>query len=422
MREAVEARSRFWRIAAAGVSFQGGSAAVDSATIIAGFVHALTGSSIAVGVASASLRFGWLAPQLFVGYFAQRSRRRMPFYIIGAFGRVTCLAILAATVIGLYDSSPPVLTGVFFVFWIGYSFISGIVAVPYNDIVGRSIPSDRRSRMLAWRFSGGGILGVIVAGAAYWFLATLPLPQGYGAIFALAAMLMLVSSLMFVSAGEPDPPASSGRQEGFLPFLREGLRVYREDGRFRLFLYSQWLGGAALMALPFYVVQAQTGGVDPKDVPLLLGAQTIGALASNALWGHWGDRRGKQSLLKGVAVLRIAPPIAALVLSALVTQASTANLAAFLALFFALGAPVNGTTIAMLGYLMEISPDDRRPAYSGYFNAFVAPASLLPIVGGVIVDALSLGGVFVAAAIAAIAQYLAMRRLREDEMGGNDGR
>jgi hypothetical protein len=41
---------KFWRIVAAGICFQGGSAAVDSATIIAGFVHALTGSSIAVGV------------------------------------------------------------------------------------------------------------------------------------------------------------------------------------------------------------------------------------------------------------------------------------------------------------------------------------------------------------------------------------
>ena len=422
MRDEDESRDRFWRIAAAGISFQGGSAAVDSATIIAGFVHALTGSSIAVGVASASLRFGWLFPQVFVGYLAQRSPRRMRFYIIGAFGRAACLAMLAATVVGLYGSSPAVLTGVFFVLWIGYSFISGVVAVPYNDIVGRSIPSNRRSRMLAWRFFGGGILGVIVAAAAYRLLDALPFPQGHGGIFALAALLLFVSSLLFVSAGEPDTSPSSGRQKGFLPFLGDGVRVYREDGRFRLFLYSQWLGGAALMALPFYVVQAQTGGVDPKDVPLLLGAQMLGALASNALWGHWGDRRGKQSLLEGVAVLRIAPPLAALLLWALVPHASAAILAAFLALFFTLGALVNGTTIAMLGYLMEISPDDRRPAYSGYFNAFVAPASLLPIIGGVIVDALSLPGVFVAAAIAAIGQYLAVRRLREVERADKNRR
>jgi len=39
---------------------------------------------------------------------------------------------------------------------------------------------------------------------------------------------------------------------------------------------------------------------------------------------------------------------------------------------------------------MEISPDERRPAYSGYFKAFVAPASLLSIIGAAAVHAVSL--------------------------------
>ena len=71
---------RFWRISAAGVFFQGGAAAVDSSTIIATLVHGLTGSPFAVGAATAILRYGWLFPQIFVAYLAQRRRRRMPFY------------------------------------------------------------------------------------------------------------------------------------------------------------------------------------------------------------------------------------------------------------------------------------------------------------------------------------------------------
>ena len=84
---------------------------------------------------------------------------------------------------------------------------------------------------------------------------------------------------------------------------------------------------------------------------------------------------------------------------------------AFAMLFFCLRALVNGTTIAMLGYLMEISPDDRRPAYNGYFNAFVAPASLLPVLGGIIADTVFLNGVFVLAVVAGALQYLTIRRL-----------
>ena len=38
---------------------------------------------------------------------------------------------------------------VFFVLWTVYAFASGIVAVPYNDIVARLIEPERRSRVLA---------------------------------------------------------------------------------------------------------------------------------------------------------------------------------------------------------------------------------------------------------------------------------
>ena len=67
--------TRFWRIAGAGAVFQGGSAAVDSATVVASLVHMLTGSALAVGYASTVLRLGWLLPQFAVGYLAERTDR-----------------------------------------------------------------------------------------------------------------------------------------------------------------------------------------------------------------------------------------------------------------------------------------------------------------------------------------------------------
>jgi len=83
-------------------------------------------------------------------------------------------------------------------------------------------------------------------------------------------------------------------------------------------------------------------------------------------------------------------------------------------IFFQGGAaPVDSSTaIAMLGYLMEISPDDRRPACSGYINALVAPVALSPLVGAVIVAATSLRGVFAVSLAAAVLQYWMVRRLR----------
>ena len=335
----------------------------------------------------------------------------MPFYVVGAFGRAACLVAIAG-LLAVAGALPISLVIVlFFALWTTYAFVSGIVAVPYNDIVARLIASARRSRMLALRFFGGGLLGLVVAALAHQLLGAVAFPGGYAAIVLLGAILLLASSVSFVSAGEPlaPPPAAAG---GFVDFLRDGVAVFRDDRHFRLFVYAQWLGGAAAMALPFYILQATAAQGGAPQVAILLAAQTIGALLSNALWGWWGDRHGKRSLLEGVVLLRAAPPLLTIAWVSIAGLWPVPALAGFAVVFLLLGAVGNGITIAVIGYLMEISPDHRRPAYSGYFNAIVAPAALLPLAGAAIVEATSFTGVFVASLAAAVLQFLMVRRLR----------
>ena len=411
--DAVKPETRFRRLSAAGIFFQGGAAAVDSSTIIATLVHGLTANTYAVGAASAILRYGWLFPQIFVAYLAQRRQRRMPFYIVGAFGRAACLVAIAGilSLAGwLPDGGVVVL---FFVLWTAYAFVSGIVAVPYNDIVARSVASGRRSRLLAIRFFGGGLLAIGVAAAADRLLNSLAFPDGYAVIVLLGAGMLLVSSVCFVSAGEPVAPRPPDSGTGFTDFLRSGIEVFRTDNRFRFFVYAQWLGGAVTMAMPFYVLRVIATEGTTSRVAFLLAAQTAGALLSNALWGWWGDRHGKRSLYEGVALLRAIPPLLIIVWSSVIGIWSIPAISGFAVVFLLIGAVGNGITIAMLGYLMEISPDDRRPAYSGYFNALVAPAALLPLIGAVIVEATSLTGVFAVSLGAAFLQFLVIRRLRD---------
>lgn len=402
-------RGRFWRIAGAGAAFQAGAAAIDSATIVASLVFQLTGSAFAVGFASAVLRLGWLLPQLVVGFLAERAERRMPFYVFGAYGRALLAGLIALLLWFGGGLSPAALGAAFLALWTVYAFVSGVVAVPYNDIVGRSIRSEARSRMLAWRFFGGGIFAIAVAAFVSLSLDIFPNLQAYGLIFGLAAILLVLSSSLFVSAGEPPmPPRQGDRQapQDAWAFLAGGWRVVRGDGRFRLFLYSQWLGGATLMALPFYVIAADASGITPADVGLLLGAQTAGALASNPLWGKLGDSAGKLAMLQTVAVVRMLPPLFVLVLLAL-----DAGLFGYMALFVMIGAMMNGVTIGYLGYLMEISPDDRRPAYSAYLNAMASPAALLPLLGAGLVSLISIHAVFVAAILAALLQFRLLLRI-----------
>jgi MFS family permease len=111
-------------------------------------------------------------------------------------------------------------------------------------------------------------------------------------------------------------------------------------------------------------------------------------------------------------MFRAVPPLLTLIWSSFAAMTAVPSLGGFAVVFLLLGALGNGMTIAMLGYLMEISPDDRRPAYSGYFNALVAPAALLPLAGAVIIEVSSISGVFTVSLTAAILQYVTIRRLR----------
>jgi len=400
---------RFKSVAMAGITFQAGSAAVDSATIISALVYQLSGSSVLVGAITAILRFGWLFPQLIVGFLAQRSGSSMRYYVIGAFGRACMMALLAALLLLGADLSRGLLTTLVMLLWVAYAFISGIVAVPYNDIVARAVPSHLRSRLMATRFFGGGVLALIVIAIADRLSASLAFPTSYGVIIAMAAALMFASSFVFTAMGEPEAKGNAAAKPSFFQYLREGVQVFKQDHTFRLFVYAQWCGGAVLMAMPFYVVQASTAGFDLGRVALLLGAQTIGALASNLLWGWWGDALGKVSLLKAIAIGRIFPPVAVIALSLLGSSE-----AVYFAIFFASGALANGLTIAVIGFLMEISPEGQRPAYSGYFNAITAPAFLLPLLAGVLAAWFGLITVFALSALAAIAQALILRRVSRE--------
>lgn len=409
-----ERTGRFARIATAGAFFQGGAAAVDSGTIMASLVHGLTGSAFAVGAVAAIARYGWLFPQLFVAWFAQARRRRMPFYMAGAFGRVACLTGVAGIVVAAGSTPTSGSIIAFFILWTLFAFVGGILAVPYNDIVARAIPSGRRSRLLAVRFFAGGLLALGVAALAGRAIGTMAFPAGHAVVLLTGAGLLLISALSFVSAGEPLAP-DPGKATGFGRFLKKGLDVFRRDRRFRLFVAVRWLDGTVMMALPFYVVAATQAGVGASGIATLLGAQTAGALLSNPLWGWWGDHLGKRRLLAVTAALAIVAPLLTVVWIGVAPPSGSAVLPAFAVVFLILGAVNNGANIAHLGYLWEISPDDRRPAYSGYFNALVAPAALSPIVGAAVVEAIGLSAVFVLGAILAVGQVIAVRYLRNAE-------
>ena len=401
----------FGRLAVAGALFQGGAAATDPAIIVASLAYGLTQSAFWAAAAAAVVRLGWVAPQIFVAYWAT-AKPRMPFYRRGAFGRVAALATVALLVAAGGSTPGAVTLAALFLLWTAYAFIAGVIAVPYNDIVARHIASGRRSRLLAARFLGGGLLALLIAGIAERALSGSAFPFGHAAVLGVGAALLAASAACFVSAGEP-PLAREVRTASFGAFLTQGVETWRRDARFRWFVAGQWAVGLAALATPLYVVAAGDA-LAVGEIAWLLAAQTLGALAANPWWGAMGDRRGKLALLWTVMLLNMLPPV--LVLAWFVAGERAHAFAWLGGAFFLLGAASNGAVIAQLGYLMEISPENARPAYSGYFNMLVAPATLSPLVGAGLA-VFHPAAPFVAALVFGVLAVTAIARLRTVDRG-----
>ena len=397
-----------------GVLFEFGASFADTGTVVATFLARLTPGPMAVGAATALARFGWLLPQLFAARYAQGIEYRKPIYLVGGWGRALSLGALTAVLLwwgGLQDA-PGVALTLFFAIWTLFSFIAGLAGASYNDVIARTIPSEWRSRLLATRLFVGGTLavggGLLIRSILQW--SPEPSLRPYGLIFGAGAIVLAVSTLCFAFIREPPAPVT-GRRSSFPIFLRDGIEVVRRDRAFRLFLYVQMLGGVTRMVIPFYILHARhVGGLPEFEVGTLLAAQAVGGVALNPLWGWWGDRRGKLGLLKALAMTSAISPLLAIVLPVL-DLSPNGTLAGYALVFFFVGASVSGEIIGDLGYLMEISPDDHRPEYSGYMNALVAPSRLLPFVAGALLEVVSLPVLFTVAVGAALLGRLSVLKM-----------
>jgi MFS family permease len=397
-----------------------GNALADSRTIMPMFVGRLSSSTVAVGAIETIRGVGFFLPQLLMAHRARRTRYRKPLYLVAGGTRALCLLLLGLALFPeVLVHKPDLLLALVFLLWSVFCLSVGAAQVPYTDIFARVVPSSQRSRLLGGRGLIGGLLGVGAGFAIrYQLSATGGTATAFAGVFLAGALAFGLSTAVFALITEPPGPDPRS-PERLRAFLADNLATLRRDRRFRIFLLSQVLDTIALTALPFYVVQvSRTAALPDADVGLLVVANTVGAVGVNPVWGWWGDRHGKLALLRAVAPLALISPLAAIGLGPLPPLPLWATRSVYVAVFFLNGACASGRIVGDLGYLMEISPDDRRAEYSGYLNTWLAPIRLLPVVVAFLEPWISLAGIFALAAVAAAARIVSLAQLHRVEVTG----
>jgi MFS family permease len=367
-----------------GVLFQIGEAFTDGSTVVALLVSRLTDRNSLVGLAVSLQEIGWYLPQILTIHVLERRSRRLPIYAAAGAARMAGLAIVTAGLFAFGDRHPSLALAAFFAGFTLYAFAGGFAAVSFYDVVSRTVPLTELPRLWAVRLFFGGACAAATGPILAPLLGLPSFALRFGTLFAIGSAFIGLGILAFLRCQEPAVEVSK-KALAMGAHLRESLRHAWRDPAFRALYASRVALAAAAMATPFFVVFATRRlGLPVALTAGFLIAKLAGFVGSNLVWQRVALGRGHRSLMRRVAVAAAVAPLCAL--AALVGPPAFRAPLVFAAFAIA-GASVSGTSIAFQSLLIGIAPAARRPSYVGWMNSFVGPATALPALAGVLVDA-----------------------------------
>lgn len=382
---------------------------VDSSMVLSAFVKELTKSNVMVGLTSSTMRAGWMWPQLLISNLLEHRPRKMPFYIFGVTMRIIAWAFILLVTLLIGSHNPLLLFLCFYLLYFAASSSMGISTLPYNDIVAKSIPAQKRGRLFSLRQLIGGIFGIGVGFLIRYILSEgfyFSFPYNYAALFGLAILMITGGSVSFALVREPIHPVRDVRQP-FWQHLKRGPHFLRTDRDYRYFMLFRMVLSFGNMCIPFYVPYALDRiGVPESTIGSFTAAGAASAVLSNILWIYVSEKHGSRSLLIAASSLAcVAPMIAA---SVKYLPASYQTTVYFL-VFIVTQAFMNGRIIAYMTYTLNMAPSISRPTYLGFLNTIMLPMSFVPVLAGALLKIMSYESMFtLSAGISALAVYFAI--------------
>lgn len=373
-----------------GVLFHFAWAFTGTSTVLPLFISRLTSSEILIGLASTLEALGWFLPQIAIAAMTLHRREQLPVYVKTAFLRGGSFFLFAVLIFILGKENPSYLLMTFFFLFSLYSLGGGMAGVSFTDIVGKTIPEEKRGSFFGARKLVGGGLAALGGLLIQRILKLYDFPHNFGVLFLIASALIILA-LVSTCLVKETPTAMRPEKKSARENLLLGFRIAKENRNFRKFLYTRMAIGCYVMGLPFYIIYGREFLSLPASMAgLLLTIQMVGYLSSNLLWGYLSNRRNNRLVLVLSALFSGICPV--LVLS---DMALGIPFWAYASIFFFLGATIAGLDLGYMNYLLQIAPEQRRPIYVGFLNTVVGPTLFLSAVGGLIVQIFSFGVLYV---------------------------
>jgi MFS family permease len=361
-------------------------------SILPAFVGELTDSALIIGSVSSAFSGGWLLPQLFAARIINDKPRKKPYLLGGISGRVLFWVIALGLGLGLGQKSPAAMLALFFACLIVWAASDGVASVAWFEIMAGAIPSKRRGRLIGTAQVLGGLGGLGAGILIRQILNHMSFPGNYTLIFALASTVLIPSTIALSMLREV--PSNVTQEETSEPVEKESrsdhlitwLKLPFTNPAFRHVMICRILVGMLGLATPFYVQHATKELLLPQGIiGNFIIAGTLAGVAASAVLGWICERWGTRYIIRiGSAAAILCP------LFALVTNLVGNRLAFAYPLVYVFLGIVNSTWVmGFFNYLLEIAPDGLRPTYIGISNFVMGILTLVPMLGGWLLETTS---------------------------------
>jgi MFS family permease len=389
-----------------GTFFWSGASFIAARTILPLYVSRLTDSELAIGLLSTITASGWLLPQLFTANWIQGlPRKKVAPVNIGFFTERLPVFLMVPTV--LLAVNHPTLALILFFIMLAWRVIgAGVVAVGWQDMIAKIIPTSRRGRFFGATMFSGTALGVVCATIAAWFLEQYSFPFGYLLCFAAASIFIFLSWFFMALTREP----AQVNQESIISqseYWRRLPTILRTDQNFQRFLLSQVvivIGGMAFGFLAVYAVQRWQ--LADSQAGNFTTSMLIGQAISNLIFGVLADRKGHKLVLElstlggaiavGLACVATAPEL-------------------FYIVFALIGVNTTGIILSGIMIVFEFGRSEIRPTYIGLNNTVLGiVASIAPIFGGWLASTVGYQMLFAGASVIGLVGFVILHWLVQD--------
>jgi len=380
-------RRNFWCLAMDFCFFGIGLSFFGPGTVVPSFLTELGASATVIGLLSTLQRAGWLMPQLVAARYISDKPYKKPFILLPAGISRPMILVLAILILVTQAQNPPLLITVTMVvigiFWLG----DGLASLPWFDLLGKSIPAERRGRLTIVGQILSGVAGFATGFGVEWLLSDRgPIyPTNYALLFALGFSMLAISFTALALTKENKGMAGE-HVPSWAEYLPQLGRLLKRDRVFRRFLLARQVFSVAGLASPFYMTYA----LDRLNLPAQVAGRytsigVVGTITAAVLFGWLNEHRGTKVTSATSILVTSAIPVLALIVP-FVVKDPTWLAWAYGLVFLATNASFASYMPGWTAYLLEWAPEAERPVYVGLTNTINGLTALVSVLGGAILQ------------------------------------